>query len=57
MTNREESAMSVNYKGYRCERNASGQVSLYAPDGEFLEFVDDEEDAWYRIDMIWEAAR
>lgn len=48
--------MSVNYKGYRCERNASGQMSLHAPDGKFLEIVDDEEDAWYRIDMIWEVA-
>lgn len=47
--------MSVNYKGYRCEKNASGQMSLCAPDGTFLEIVDDVEDAWWRIDHVWEA--
>lgn len=43
------------YKGYRLEGDTVGAMSLFSPEGKFLELVDDDEDAWRRIDLIWEA--
>lgn len=51
MTN---TAVTFNYKGYRLEGEC-GAMSLYSPEGKFLELVDDDEDAWHRVDHIWEA--
>lgn len=42
------------YMGYRIE-GEYGAMRLYSPEGHYLETVDDDEDAWYRIDNIWEA--
>jgi len=45
---------TTTYRGYRIE-GEYGAMSLYSPDGKYLELVDNDEDAWYRIDNIWEA--
>jgi hypothetical protein len=47
-------ATTTTYKGYRIVTEEwCGTVMLYSPSGDFLEFVDSDEDAWYRIDHIW----
>lgn len=50
----ENTATTTTYKGYRIE-GEYGAMSLYSPEGKYLELVDNDEDAWYRIDQIWEA--
>ena len=47
-------ATTFDYKGYRLE-GEYGAMSLYSPEGKFLELVDNDEDAWHHIDYIWEA--
>ena len=55
-TNRQENLVTtITHKGYRIDIDETGTVSLYSPNGKFLEFVDSDEDAWWRIDNRWEA--
>ena len=46
---------TTTHNGYRIDIDETGTVSLYSPNGKFLEFVDSDEDAWWRIDNRWEA--